>query len=137
MEFIAADGRRIGPSLAVDVHTSCVSSAAGSTAGRIDAEMKGAGEQRVSADVLDPAWQRCRATVIKGVIIVIAIGSARSRVKIDDAIVQRAPIRPATMAGSPVACECAVVQGAIIPILVCDCTILKTWQTRPCPNDFI
>ena len=25
----------------------------------------------------------------------------------------------------------------IIPILVCDCTILEAWQMRSCPNDFI
>ena len=86
----------IGPGFAVNVGAGGVGGAARPATGRTGAQVRGAGQLRIEADVVRAAGrQRRRATVVQGAGGVV-IGPDRRGVEIDDAVVERAPIRPAS-----------------------------------------
>src|SRR5437879_11626769 len=87
MVFIAADGRWIGPGLAVNVGAADVGGVARPAARRAGAQVRKAGELRVRGNVPNAVSRlRRRATIVQGAVRIIIPPA----VEIDDAIIQRA-----------------------------------------------
>src|ERR1039458_6166504 len=111
--FITADGRGVGPGLAVNVGAASVPRAARPDAGGSGTQMRRAGQLRVGTDVADPVGGHGRgATIVEraGRVIVAPIGV---HVEIDDAVVQRAAEGPAANTGNIVAIEVIVTVGRV------------------------
>ncbi len=114
-ELVAADVRRSGPGLAVNVEAGGVRGTAGTAAGRRGGQVGDAGQLWIRGDVSAPArWQRSGAAVVqrssfrRGVIVVRVCGA----IVIADAVVNRAADHAAGGAGGAIARYCAVVERA-------------------------